>query len=63
MLKSLLLCLYSSNLGVVLNYETKSKRNERNEILRNATKFTKLRNEYNEIKYTKVRNAIERNRI
>jgi hypothetical protein len=55
MLKSLSLCLYSSNLGVVLNYETKSKRNERNEtkrneILRNATKFTKLRNEYNETK-------------
>jgi hypothetical protein len=68
MLKSLSLCLYSSNLGVVLNYETKSKRNERNEtkrneILRNATKFTKLRNEYNETKYTKVRNAIERNGI
>jgi hypothetical protein len=68
MLKSLSLCLYSSNLGVVLNYETKSKCNERNEtkrneILRNATKFTKLRNEYNETKYTKVRNAIERNGI
>ena len=35
---------------VVLNYETKSKRNERNEtkaneILRNATKYTKVRNE------------------
>jgi hypothetical protein len=35
---------------VVLNYETKSKRNERNktkrnEILRNATKYTKRRNE------------------
>ena len=36
--------------GVVLNYETKSKRNKRNEtrrneILRNATKYTKMRNE------------------
>ena len=35
---------------VVLNYETKSKRNEpnetkRNEILRNAMKYTKMRNE------------------
>jgi hypothetical protein len=35
---------------VVLNYEAKSKRNERNEtkrneILRNATKYTKMRNE------------------
>ena len=41
---------------VVLNYEAKSKRNERNEtkrneILRNATKYTKMRNEtqWNEI--------------
>jgi hypothetical protein len=33
---------YGGCLRVVLNYETKSKRNERNEILRNATK---MRNE------------------
>ena len=36
---------YGGCLRVVLNYETKSKRNERNEILRNATKYTKMRNE------------------
>jgi hypothetical protein len=47
------------NFRVVLNYETKSKRNERNEakrneILRNATKYTKMRNETqrNETKFT-----------
>ena len=52
---------------VVLNYETKSKGNERtknetkrNKILQNATKYTKRRNE---TKFTKVRNAIERNGI
>ena len=31
--------------GVVLNYETKSKRNERNETKYYATKYTKMRNE------------------
>jgi hypothetical protein len=41
---------YGGCLRVVLNYETKSKCNERNEtkrneILRNATKYTKMRNE------------------
>ena len=30
---------------VVLNYETKSKRNERNETKYYATKYTKMRNE------------------
>jgi hypothetical protein len=50
---------YMYNFRVVLNYETKSKRNERNEakrneILRNATKYTKMRNETqrNETKFT-----------
>ena len=50
-------------LGVVLNYETKSKRNEtkRNEILRNATKYTKMRNETqrNETKFTIMQNEIK----
>ena len=47
--------------GVVLNYETKSKRNERNEILRNGTKFTKRRNETqcNETKFTIMRNEMK----
>jgi hypothetical protein len=52
--------------GVVLNYETKSKRNERNEtkrneILRNATKYTKRRNETqrNETKFTIMRNEMK----
>ena len=47
-------------------YETKSKRNERNEtkrneILRNATKYTKLRNETqrNETKFTIMRNEMK----
>ena len=51
---------------VVLNYETKSKGNERNEtkrneILRNATKYTKLRNETqrNETKFTIMRNEMK----
>ena len=49
--------------GVVLNYETKSKHNERNEILRNATKYTKMRNETqrNEIYWNAKRNATKRN--
>ena len=53
-------------LRVVLNYETKSKRNERNEtkrneILRNATKYTKLRNETqrNETKFTIMQNEMK----
>jgi hypothetical protein len=53
-------------LWVVLNYETKSKRNERNEtkrteILRNTTKYTKLRNETqrNETKFTIMRNEMK----
>ena len=51
-------------LWVVLNYETKSKRNERtkrNEMLRNATKYTKLRNETqrNETKFTIMRNEMK----
>jgi hypothetical protein len=53
---------------VVLNYETKSKRNEqnetkRNEILRNATKYTKMRNETQRKKYTEMRNETQRNEI
>ena len=46
---------------VVLNYETKSKRNERNEILRNATKYTKRRKETqrNETKFTVMRNEMK----
>ena len=53
-------------IGVVLIYETKSKRNEqnetkRNEILRNATKCTKLRNETqrNETKFTIMWNEMK----
>ena len=42
--------------GVVLNYETKSKRNERNETKRNETK-------YYATKFTKMRNETQRNEI
>jgi hypothetical protein len=52
-------CIFPVLYGVVLNYETKSKRKERNEtkrneILRSATKYTKMRNEThrNETKFT-----------
>ena len=46
-------------LGVVLNYETKSKRNERNETKRNITQrnILKCETKRNETKYTKMRNA------
>ena len=51
---------------VVLNYEMKSKCNERNETkrnetLRNATKYTKRRNETqrNETKFTIMRNEMK----
>ena len=45
--------------GVVLNYETKSKRNERNETKRNITQrnILKCETKRNETKYTKMRNA------
>jgi hypothetical protein len=43
---------------VVLNYETKSKRNERNETKRNETK----RN-ITQRRYTKMRNETQRNEI
>ena len=51
-----------SFLRVVLNYETKSKRNERNETKRNETNITqrnilKCETKRNETKYTKMRNA------
>jgi hypothetical protein len=47
-----------TNFRVVLNCETKSKRNE---ILRNATKYTKRRNETqrNETKFTIMRNEMK----
>jgi transposase len=61
-----LFCVICLDLWVVLNYETKSKRNEqnetkRNEILRNATKYTKRRNETqrNETKFTIMRNEMK----
>ena len=63
----MLQCPYKSR--VVLNYETKSKRNERNETKYYATKYTKMRNETkytkmrNETKYTKMRNETQRNEI
>ena len=46
-------------LGLVLNYETKLKRNEQNKILRNAKKYTKRRNETqcNETKFTIIIDA------
>ena len=47
------------SIRVVLNYETQ--RTKRNEILRNATKYTKLRNETqrNETKFTIMRNEMK----
>ena len=55
---------------VVLNYETKWKRNERNETKRNetkyyATKYTKMRNETqrSEIYSNAKRNATKRNKM
>jgi hypothetical protein len=47
-------------MGKIPRNEIETQRTKRNEILRNATKYTKKRNE---TKYTKVRNAIERNGI
>jgi hypothetical protein len=59
-------CIFPVLYGVVLNYETKSKRKEqnetkRNEILRNATKYTKMRNEThrNETKFTIMQNEMK----
>ena len=58
--------------GVVLNYETKSKRNERNETKWNETKrkyyetqrnILKCETKRNEAKYTKIQNETQRNEI
>ena len=61
---------FTSIYRVVLNYETKSKRNERNETKRNETKYyetqrniLKCETKRNETKYTKMRNETKRNEI
>ena len=50
---------YMYNLRVVLNYETKSKRNERNETKRNETKYYETQR--NILKCETKRNATKRN--
>ena len=52
-------------IGVVLFYETKSKRNEQNETKRNITQrnILKCETKRNETKHAKMRNETQRNEI
>jgi hypothetical protein len=56
---------FTSIYRVVLNYETKSKRNERNETKYYETQrnILKCETKRNETKYTKMRNETKRNEI